>query len=65
LLKRKCGLIISLDGEQDANMSGASLVKLERFARIDRVSCSIPGGPEMREAVNRYQNFLRELPGIT
>jgi hypothetical protein len=35
LLKRKCALIIAVDGEADPDMTSASLVQLERFARID------------------------------
>jgi hypothetical protein len=35
LLKRGCQLIIAVDAEADPNMSSASLLKLERFARID------------------------------
>lgn len=35
LLKRRCSLIIAVDGEADPEMSFSSLVQLERFARID------------------------------
>ena len=35
LLKRGCQLIIVVDAEADPNMSSASLLKVERFARID------------------------------
>lgn len=35
LLRRRCRLIISIDAEADPNFNGASLVQVERFARID------------------------------
>jgi hypothetical protein len=35
LLRRRCKLIIAIDGEADPDMSFGSLVKLERYARID------------------------------
>ena len=35
LLKRRCALIIAIDGEADPDMTSGSLVQLERFARID------------------------------
>jgi hypothetical protein len=35
LLRRRCRLIISIDAEADPDFSGASLVQVERFARID------------------------------
>jgi hypothetical protein len=35
LLKRKCALIIAVDAEADPDMTSASLVQLEHFARID------------------------------
>jgi hypothetical protein len=35
LLRRKCAVIVAVDGEQDAGMMASSLVRLERFARID------------------------------
>jgi len=35
LLKRRCALIIAIDGEADPEMTSGSLVQLERFARID------------------------------
>jgi Patatin-like phospholipase len=35
LLKRGCRLIIAIDAEADPNISCASLLKLERYARID------------------------------
>jgi hypothetical protein len=35
LLRRRCKLIIAIDGEADPNMSFGSLVTLERYARID------------------------------
>jgi hypothetical protein len=35
LLRRRCALIIAVDGEADPEMTGGSLVQLERFARID------------------------------
>jgi hypothetical protein len=35
LLRRRCRLIISVDAEADPDFSGASLVQVERFARID------------------------------
>jgi hypothetical protein len=35
LLKRKCALIIAVDGELDPDMMSFSLIQLERFARID------------------------------
>lgn len=35
LLRRRCAVIIAVDGEADAEMTGASLVQLERYARID------------------------------
>jgi hypothetical protein len=35
LLRRRCKLIIAVDAEADPEMSFGSLVKLERYARID------------------------------
>jgi hypothetical protein len=35
LLRRRCRLIIAVDAEADPNMSFGSLVKLQRYARID------------------------------
>jgi hypothetical protein len=35
LLRRRCKLIIAIDGEADPDMSFGSLVTLERYARID------------------------------
>ena len=35
LLRRRCRLIISIDAEADPDFTGASLVQVERFARID------------------------------
>ena len=35
LLRRRCKLIIAVDAEADPDMSFGSLVKLERYARID------------------------------
>jgi hypothetical protein len=35
LLRRRCAVIIAVDGEADAEMKASSLVQLERFARID------------------------------
>ena len=35
LLRRRCKLIIAVDGEADPEMTFGSLVKLERYARID------------------------------
>jgi hypothetical protein len=35
LLRRRCKLIIAIDGEADPNMSFGSLITLERYARID------------------------------
>jgi hypothetical protein len=35
LLRRRCAVIIAVDGEQDSEMTASSLVQLERFARID------------------------------
>jgi hypothetical protein len=35
LLKRRCKLIIAVDAEEDAGMNFESLVKLQRYARID------------------------------
>jgi hypothetical protein len=35
LLRRRCSLIIAVDGEADRDLDGGSLVRLERFARID------------------------------
>jgi len=35
LLRRRCKLIVALDGEADPDMSFGSLVTLERYARID------------------------------
>jgi hypothetical protein len=35
LLRRRCRLIISIDAEADPDFNGASLVQVERFARID------------------------------
>ncbi len=35
LLERKCGLILAIDAEADPSWSCSSLLKLERYARID------------------------------
>jgi hypothetical protein len=35
LLRRRCKIIIAIDGEADPDLDGGSLVQLERFARID------------------------------
>ncbi len=35
LLRRRCALVIAVDGEADPDLDGGSLVQLERFARID------------------------------
>jgi hypothetical protein len=50
LLRRRCRLIISVDAEADPAMSFASLVRLERMARIDLgIRIELPWGP-IREA---------------
>jgi hypothetical protein len=35
LLRRRCAVIVAIDGGADPQMTGSSLVRLERFARID------------------------------
>jgi hypothetical protein len=35
LLRRRCAVVVAVDGEADPEMTGGSLVQLERFARID------------------------------
>jgi hypothetical protein len=35
LLRRRCSLIIAVDGEADPDLDGGALVRVERFARID------------------------------
>jgi hypothetical protein len=35
LLRRRCSIIIAVDGEADPDMTSSSLVQLQRFARID------------------------------
>jgi patatin-like phospholipase len=35
LLRRRCAVIIAVDGEADPDLSGSSLVQLERYSRID------------------------------
>lgn len=35
LLRRRCRIIVAIDGEADPDMTSSSLVQLQRFARID------------------------------
>jgi len=46
LLRRRCKLIIAIDGEADPDMSFGSLITLERYARIDfGIRIDLPWAP--------------------
>jgi hypothetical protein len=68
LLRRRCKLIIAIDGEADPDFDSASLVQVERFARIDtNVIIKLnwePIGMRTQAVTNEIKNGqLKEQPG--
>jgi hypothetical protein len=68
LLRRRCKLIIAIDGEADPDFDSGSLVQVERFARIDmnviiRLNWE-PIGIRTQAVTNEIKNGqLKEQPG--
>ena len=68
LLRRRCKLIIAIDGEADPDFDSGSLVQVERFARIDmnviiRMNWE-PIGTRTQAVTNEIKNGqLKEQPG--
>ena len=68
LLRRRCKLIIAIDGEADPDFDSGSLVQVERFARIDmnviiRLNWE-PIGIRTQAVTNEIRNGqLKEQPG--
>jgi hypothetical protein len=68
LLRRRCKLIIAIDGEADPDFDSGSLVQVERFARIDmNVIIKLnwePIGIRTQAVTNEIKNGqLKEQPG--
>ena len=68
LLRRRCKLIIAIDGEADPDFDSGSLVQVERFARIDmNVTIRInwePIGKRTQAVTHEIKNGkLKEQPG--
>jgi hypothetical protein len=68
LLRRRCKLIIAIDGEADPDFDSGSLVQVERFARIDmNVIVKLnwePIGIRTQAVTNEIKNGqLKEQPG--
>ena len=68
LLRRRCKLIIAIDGEADPDFESGSLVQVERFARIDmNVIIKLnwePIGVRTQAVTNEIKNGqLKEQPG--
>lgn len=68
LLRRRCKLIIAIDGEADPDFDSGSLVQVERFARIDmNVIVKLnwePIGVRTQAVTNEIKNGqLKEQPG--
>jgi hypothetical protein len=64
LLRRRCRLIIAIDAEADPEMSFASLVALQRYARIDLgVLISLPWA-EIRDGTRKAATEIAETGGV-
>lgn len=60
LMKRQCKLIIAIDAEADPNMTFASFLALERYARIDfGVTVALPWDEIRRHALKINEAFAR------
>jgi hypothetical protein len=63
LLRRRCKLIIAIDGEADPDMSFGSLVTLERYARIDfSMRIGLPWA-KLRDVTREASAEVRESGG--
>ncbi len=65
LLKRGCQLILVVDAEADAAMAFPSLLRLERYARIDLGVRIILPWEEISSAMLHVDAQLRDKPGAT
>ena len=68
LLRRRCKLIIAIDGEADPDFDSGSLVQVERFARIDmnviiRMNWEPIGGRTQAVTDEIKSGRLKEQPG--
>ena len=64
LLRRRCKLIIAIDGEADPEMSFGSLVTLERYARIDfGLRIGLPWAA-VRDATRQASKQVLETGGL-
>jgi predicted acylesterase/phospholipase RssA len=64
LLRRRCRLIIAVDAEADPDMSFASLVALQRYARIDLgVLISLPWA-EVRDGTRKAAQEIATTGGV-
>jgi hypothetical protein len=64
LLRRRCKLIIAIDGEADPEMSFGALVTLERYARIDfGLRIGLPWAA-VRDATRRASKQVLETGGL-
>jgi len=60
LLRRRCGVIIAVDAEADAQMNFSSFVKLQRYARIDLgIRIGLPW-EKIRELTLKVGNEINE-----
>jgi hypothetical protein len=65
LLRRRCKLIIAIDGEADPEMSFGSLVTLERYARIDfGLRIDLPWSA-MRDGTRQASKQVRDTGGVS
>jgi len=64
LLRRRCKLIIAVDAEADPTMSFGSLIKLERYARIDLGTRIDLPWSAIRDATNGASKQVAETGGI-
>jgi hypothetical protein len=63
LLRRRCKLIIAIDGEADPDMSFGALVKLQRYARIDfSLRIDLPWAA-LRDATKKASEDIRKSGG--
>src|SRR6266511_3852008 len=64
LLRRRCRLIIAIDGEADPDFDSGSLVQVERFARIDmNVLIDLPWA-EIRDATRAASEEIAKSGGL-
>jgi hypothetical protein len=65
LLKRRCKLIIAVDAEEDAAMNFESLVKLQRYARIDLgVRIDLPWQEIRTSTLTTGKSIADNSPGV-